>query len=152
RLDLEALKRIGDYVGKPVRFETLEQGREFIRGISATVGAHSEEQWNQLTDTVLVKKDGYYTTHYDPAIGDSFKDLTSVTVDMHEKALWEAYDHIQAETLVVRGEHSDLLSAHTAQEMSERGPKAKVATIQAVGHAPTFMTDPQIEVVRAFLD
>ncbi|MDX1670468.1 MAG: alpha/beta hydrolase, partial [Limnobacter sp.] len=152
RLDIQALKRIGEYVGKPVRFETLEQGREFIRAISTTFGPHNEEQWNQLTDTVLVKKDGYYTTHYDPAIGDSFKDLTSVTVEMHENALWEAYDHIQAETLVIRGETSDLLSAQTAEEMSRRGPKARVETIPGVGHAPTFMTDHQIEVVRSFLD
>lgn len=151
RLDIGALRRIGDYVGKPTQFETLEQGRQYIRSISETFGPHTPEQWNQLTDTVLVQKDGHYTTHYDPAIGDSFKDLTAVTVQMHEDALWQAYDHIQAETLVVRGEFSDLLSQETAEEMKQRGPKAQLKVIKGVGHAPTFMSDEQITVVKEFL-
>ena len=151
RLDIAALHRIGEYVGKSMQFKTLEEGRHYIRAICETFGSHSPEQWNQLTDSVLVQKGGFYTTHYDPAIGDSFKNLTDVTVQVHEDALWEAYDGIQADTMVIRGEFSDLLSQQTAEEMKQRGPKAQLKVIKGVGHAPTFMSDEQINLVKEFL-
>jgi pimeloyl-ACP methyl ester carboxylesterase len=35
--------------------------------------------------------------------------------------------------------------------MRTRGPKAALAEIPGVGHAPTLMHDDQIDIVRAFL-
>jgi hypothetical protein len=35
--------------------------------------------------------------------------------------------------------------------MAQRGPRAKVAEIAGVGHAPTLMHDDQIKLVREFL-
>jgi pimeloyl-ACP methyl ester carboxylesterase len=35
--------------------------------------------------------------------------------------------------------------------MARRGPRAKLATIEGVGHAPTFMHGDQIELAREFL-
>jgi pimeloyl-ACP methyl ester carboxylesterase len=52
---------------------------------------------------------------------------------------------------VLRGEQSDLLSHDTAVEMTRRGPKAKVAEIRGVGHAPTLLQPEQIGIVRDFL-
>jgi hypothetical protein len=43
------------------------------------------------------------------------------------------------------------LTATTHAEMAVRGPKAELATIQGVGHAPTFMSREQIDIARAFL-
>lgn len=151
-LNLEALRRIGDYVGKSLEFATLEEARTYIRTISAPFGSHSEAQWNHLTDTVLVQKDnGRWTTHYDPAIGDSFQGLTEAAANAHEQALWAAYDAIRAETHVVRGEHSDLLTVETAQTMTQRGPKAKLHTVTGTGHAPTFMSADQLDLIEGIL-
>ncbi|MFP5393073.1 MAG: alpha/beta fold hydrolase, partial [Gammaproteobacteria bacterium] len=68
-----------------------------------------------------------------------------------EDALWAAYDAITCPTLLVRGDHSDLLSRETAAAMARRGPKAKVVEIAGVGHAPTFISDAQIAIARTFL-
>jgi len=35
--------------------------------------------------------------------------------------------------------------------MAQRGPKAKVAQIAGVGHAPTLLHPEQISIVREFL-
>ncbi|WP_370262040.1 alpha/beta fold hydrolase [Limnobacter sp.] len=150
-LNFEALQRIGQYVGKSPTFDSLEQGREYIKSISVPFGPHTDEQWKQLCDGVLVQKDGQYTTHYDPKIAHAFQNLSESTTQMHEAALWAAYDAITADTLVVRGEHSDLLSPQTAQAMGQRGPRARVIEVAGVGHAPTFMQDEQIHIVRKFL-
>jgi hypothetical protein len=43
------------------------------------------------------------------------------------------------------------VSHQAAAEMTRRGPKAKVAEIRGVGHAPTLLHSDQIAVVRDFL-
>jgi len=53
--------------------------------------------------------------------------------------------------LPLRGELSDLLTRETANEMTRRGPRAKLAEIRGVGHAPTLLHPDQIAVVRDFL-
>ena len=150
-LNFNALQRIGEYVGKPVQFQTLDEARNYIRTISQPFGPHTESQWSALTDSVLVQKDQYWIPHYDPAIGQAFQNLSESTTLMHEAALWAAYDAIKADTLVVRGEHSDLLNHLTVENMRQRGPKARVVEVQGVGHAPTFVQNEQIHLVRDFL-
>ena len=65
--------------------------------------------------------------------------------------MWAAYDAIRVPVLLVRGSESDLLTRETAQAMTERGPRARLAEIPGVGHAPTFMHDDQIALVKNFL-
>ena len=36
--------------------------------------------------------------------------------------------------------------------MTDRGPRATLATIDGVGHAPMFMSDDQVAIVRRFLE
>ena len=55
------------------------------------------------------------------------------------------------EALVLRGADSDLLPRATWLQMGERGPRAKLAEIQGVGHAPMFLTEEQISITRDFL-
>lgn len=151
-LNLEALQRIGTYVGADVKFDTRAQAHQYIRAISAPFGPHTEEQWAHLCDTVLVEKDGEFILHYDPSISAGFKDITAPVVQAMEAALWAAYDTIKTPTLLIRGENSDLLSPKTALEMTQRGPKARLIEVKGVGHAPTFMQDDQIQLVSDFLD
>jgi pimeloyl-ACP methyl ester carboxylesterase len=151
QLNLDALKRIGDYVSKQVMFDTKEQACEYIKQITLPFGPHTSEQWKLLCGSVLVQKENKWTTHYDPAIADSFQDLSEVTTKSHEQTLWAAYDAITAQTLLVRGELSDLLSPDTAQQMTQRGPKAKLVEVRGVGHAPTFMQNEQIALIEQFL-
>lgn len=77
--------------------------------------------------------------------------MSESTTQLHEAALWAAFDNIKADTLLVRGEHSDLLSQATAEKMSQRGPKPRVIEVAGVGHAPTFVQNDQIHIVRDFL-
>jgi pimeloyl-ACP methyl ester carboxylesterase len=51
----------------------------------------------------------------------------------------------------LRGANSDLLTAGSAQEMTRRGPKARLVEIPGVGHAPMMLDDGQVAPVRDFL-
>ena len=152
RMEAVALQRIGAYVGLPLRWPTVEAAAEYLRVVSAGFGPHSHEQWLALTRPYL-KEDGQggFVPRYDPQISLALKAMTPEIAQMGEQLLWQAYDRIQAQTLLLRGAQSDLLSVQTAQEMSMRGPKAPCVTFEGVGHAPTLVQDDQVGVVREFL-
>jgi pimeloyl-ACP methyl ester carboxylesterase len=147
-----ALARIGDYIGQDVRFDTFEEAAQYIRTISASFGAHSDEEWHKLASDVLRKnQEGQWARHYDLALAVPFKLTTPEMASAAERLLWAAYDAVRCPTLVVRGADSDLLLPEVAQEMTRRGPKAQLVELPGVGHAPTFMHADQIEVARRFL-
>jgi pimeloyl-ACP methyl ester carboxylesterase len=68
-----------------------------------------------------------------------------------DAVLWQLYDQITAQTLVTRGASSDLLTPQTAQDMTERGPKARIVEFPGVGHAPTLVAQDQVDAVTSFL-
>lgn len=151
-LDAEALIRIGDYIGQEVRFATFDEGAKFIRDVSTSFGPHSDEEWRKLAADVLRQdKDGQWIRHYDLRIAGTFQTATPESMKIDEAVMWHAYRSIKCPTLVVRGTQSDLLSRETAIAMTQQGPKAKLAEIEGVGHAPTFIHEDQIAVARAFL-
>jgi pimeloyl-ACP methyl ester carboxylesterase len=53
--------------------------------------------------------------------------------------------------LLIRGADSDLLSASTAQAMTQRGPRTQLQVFDGVGHAPTLVAEDQRVAVTAFL-
>jgi pimeloyl-ACP methyl ester carboxylesterase len=151
-LDPVALARIGDYVGQDLRFPTYEAGAAFVRDVSAAFGPHSDAEWDKLARDVLVQEpDGRWTRHYDLALAKPFSAVTPESAARDEAMLWQAFDAIRCPTLLVRGEHSDLLPRAAAEEMTRRGPRPQLVEIAGVGHAPTFVQADQIAVARAFL-
>jgi pimeloyl-ACP methyl ester carboxylesterase len=95
--------------------------------------------------------DGQLTLHYDPAIGVPVRALTAEAAAAGEATLWALYDQIQAQTLLIRGQDSDLLTSETATQMTQRGPRAQLDTWPGCGHAPTLTGDDQIAVLTDFL-
>jgi pimeloyl-ACP methyl ester carboxylesterase len=77
--------------------------------------------------------------------------MTQEMAAQGEAALWQLFDSITAQTLLLRGADSDLLSRETAAQMTQRGPKACVVEFAGVGHAPTLIADDQVQTVTGFL-
>jgi pimeloyl-ACP methyl ester carboxylesterase len=143
-----ALERIGEYLGKTVSFDSLGEAEKYVRGISAPFGPHSDVQWRFLAETwVRRQEDGSLRPHYDTRIAEAYR----ATLPEKDLELWHLYDAVRCPTLLLRGEHSDIVSRQTAAEMARRGPRAKLAEIRGVGHAPTLLQPEQIAVVRDFL-
>lgn len=143
-----ALERIAAYVGQELRFATLEEAEKYVRTISAPFGPHSDAQWRFLAETwVRRTEDGSFRPHYDTRIAEAYR----ATMPEKDLELWHLYDAVRCPTLLLRGEQSDLVARQTAAEMARRGPKARLAEIRGVGHAPTLLHPDQIAVVRDFL-
>jgi pimeloyl-ACP methyl ester carboxylesterase len=151
-----ALRRIGEYLATPPDFASPAEAEAYIRAVAEPFGKLSDAQWRHLTTHVIKSGPaGGFQLRYDPGIAAPYAAL----VQAQEAAgkggdieLWPLYDAIQCPTLVIRGEHSDLLSRETVAAMAARGPHARSVEIPAVGHAPMFMDDSQVAVVRDFLN
>jgi pimeloyl-ACP methyl ester carboxylesterase len=144
----ESLQRIGTYVGTDPDWATFEEALAFVKLVSEPFGPLTEAQWYHLTETSIKQRpDGRWCFRYDPRIAAPFRAaFADKDVD-----LWPLYEQIQCPTLVIRGAQSDLLTSETWQKMATCGPKAKLAEIEGVGHAPMFQSAEQIAVVRDFL-
>ena len=143
-----AVKRIGEYVGLAPQFASFAEAEQYVRLVSATFGKLTDAQWKHLTEHVTRQKaDGGYEFVYDPGIAEPFRKA----MNDEDVILWPLYDAIRCPTLVVRGAESDLLTHETCLEMGRRGPKALIAEIPGVGHAPMFLDEAQVAIVREFL-
>lgn len=150
-----SIVRIGMYLGAPITFDSVQQGADAMWAISKGFGPHTPEQWLALSVPMLrLVSDApgsKLRMHYDPALAVPFKQATKDSTLQNETKLWQLYDHITAQTLLLRGAQSDLLSPATAQAMGQRGPKARLVEFAGVGHAPTLMAADQVAAVAGFL-
>jgi pimeloyl-ACP methyl ester carboxylesterase len=150
----QALQRIGEYLGRPVQFSSVQQAADALWAVSSSFGPHTPEQWLAFSRHMVkpvLDEPGLVTLHYDPAMAIPFKAMTPESVAESEAQLWRVYDNITATTLLTRGAQSDLLTPETAQAMAARGPKARLVEFEGVGHAPTFIPDNQVQTVTDFL-
>lgn len=149
-----SIVRIGTYLGVPITFDSVQQGADAMWAISKGFGPHSPEQWLALSRPMLrpvPDAPGKLRLHYDPALAVPFKQASEASTLQGEKTLWQLYDNISAQTLLLRGADSDLLSPATAQAMGQRGPKARLVEFAGVGHAPTVVSANQLAAVTGFL-
>lgn len=141
-----AIERLASYVGKDSRFPGIEALEQYLRVVSASFGPLTDAQWRHLAVHSSRRcDDGSLRLAYDPAIGDAF------AMPPQDISLWPVWDAISCRTLLLRGRESDLLLRETAEEMTRRGPRARLVEFAGVGHAPMLMAEDQIAVVREFL-
>jgi pimeloyl-ACP methyl ester carboxylesterase len=93
--------------------------------------------------------DGRLVADFDVAIAEQFgaADLSQPLPD-----LWAQFA-LFAETpvMVVRGEHSRLLSRETVKEMAKRHPECRVLEAAGQGHAPLLHLDGLAGSIAMFL-
>jgi pimeloyl-ACP methyl ester carboxylesterase len=149
-LEPAAVSRIGEYLGKPVQFETLQQGVEYAALLAQTFGPLTPEEWREINTPLLHERDGAWYFRYDPRIAVPFGATTEEQAAAGEAALRGALKATRAPVLVVRGEQSDLLSRETVQKMVAQGTAVSSVEIPGVGHAPAFVSADQIAIARRF--
>lgn len=153
-IEWQALQRIGQYLGRTGAFADEQQAADALWKVSQTFGPHTPAQWLAFTRPMLKPLgdgSGRLTLHYDPGLALPYAAFTQEAAAQGEALLWAAYDQITADTLILRGAASDLLSGTTATAMTQRGPKARVIEFPGIGHAPTLLAPDQVQAVLSFL-
>ena len=151
-LDEAGLERIRDYVGgRPDGFDSWTEAAEAIRSYQRGLPqAWGEAEWEALARRLCSESgDGSIRFDYDPAIATPFR--TS-----HGKAevdMWPFFDALaRRPVLVLRGEHSDLLTADALVQLGERSPNVSTVTVPGVGHPPELTEPESVAAIDAFLE
>lgn len=141
--DREAGERISSYLSNPPTVRTLGELEAYFQQIYG--GNKPNADIRRLTVTSARRTDdGHWTPNYDP-------DIVSVRFgDGEPRDLWDEWDRLTAEILVLRGEESDVLSTAELDTMADRTDCA-VIEYAGVGHAPSLATAEQIDDVTGFL-
>ena len=150
RIEPEAIKRLGSYVGQTFSFTNRADALERLNAICASFGEHTPQEWEIYNGPMLIQKNGLWEMHYDPDISVPFASVNPIMAKAGEMAMWHAFKQIHIPMLIVRGGNSDLLSAKTVAEMCKVNPYARSIEIPNVGHAPAFVKTEQIALAKEF--
>jgi pimeloyl-ACP methyl ester carboxylesterase len=154
RVAARALQRISAYLTEDAgrTFASIEAVDGHLREILEPFGDLTDEQWRHLAvHGARQVEGGRWRLRHDPAISKTF--WWPIVLDI---VLWQVWDKVECPTLILRGVHSDLLSAQTVRLMTRRGAAAKRGLVRNIevpdcGHAPALMEDSQTDLVADFL-
>ena len=148
-LEAAGIERIRGYVGK------LPAPRDWVEAvgiIQGYAGQHftglSDEDWVAFAQTTFWNREGALTIRYDRALMKALQNLDTTALP----TLWPQFEALgRAPLLVIRGEHSDLLSTETADAMVRRHPDSRLVTVKGQGHAPLLRDSTTLASISAFM-
>ena len=147
-IEHDGLVRISGYVGRTPLPGSWTEAAQIVAGMNRRAfPAVPDELWETVAHAWFNEKDGRPARGYDPGIG-----RTLSVKDGAIPQLWPQFMALaQVPVLVVRGEHSDILSAGTAEEMLRRHPNCAAITVPGQGHAPLLMDELSVSAIQHFI-
>jgi pimeloyl-ACP methyl ester carboxylesterase len=151
-IEKASLLRIRRYLGKPVSFANWDEAGTMLKNNTPGFESLTDAEWRDLARRVFIAKDGHITNDYDLHLADTFPSEEQILSEAAPD-LWQVFDALRSmPVMVLRGEHSDLLSAQTVAEMKKRHPRLAAHTIKNRGHVP-FLDEPDAKgAIGAWLE
>jgi pimeloyl-ACP methyl ester carboxylesterase len=147
-IEPDGLARIVAYIGRmPVPADWDEATRIVYEVSQRQFPIVTMEEWAEQARAWFNDENGVPALGYDPNIA---KALSPDNGPFPE--LWPQFGALaHVPVLAIRGEHSDILSAKTLEEMRSRHPRLDVLTVRGQGHAPLLRDGPTVSAIQAFL-
>lgn len=151
-LDPAGIERISGYVGQPLLFRNWDEAAAaFGEKYRDMHPAYGRDEWLRYAKRVARETDRGVEFDYDMAIAEPFRAMDDKTA-----AAGNAWPLLRAlagrPVLILRGEHSDLLTPRIAERMRDSIPGAELVTVPNVGHAPDFDEPESIAAVDRLLE
>jgi len=150
-IEMAGLLRIKGYVGRlPQPADFAEATQLLRRAMGNQFPGWSDTTWDRYARLTWQETGSGLVTRYDPALS-----ATLAAVDPLEPPppLWEQYDALpDVPLMVIRGEHSDLLSRETVAAMRARRPGLEAIEIAGEGHAPLLADGRTLEPIARFIE
>jgi pimeloyl-ACP methyl ester carboxylesterase len=149
-IETAGLARIMGYAGKVPLPSTWGEATELVKSMNRRFFTNlSQQEWEELARQMFCEQNGRPAPGYDDRLADA---LSEIDISQKVPTMWaqfEALSHVPI--LVLRGEHSDLLSAATVAEMERRHSRLASVTVHAQGHAPLLKDRFTIGMISDFL-
>lgn len=146
------LARIREYVGQGRSYETWVHAARALQEANRDIyPAWDLPAWLRMAKRCMViGTGGRITFDYDMNIAEPFEAEQGPAPA--PEVMWGIYESIaRRPLLVLRGAHSDILSAEVAARMKVRGAATELVTVPGVGHAPTLDEDEAIAAIDRLL-
>lgn len=149
-VETAGLARIMGYAGKIPLPASWEEATELVRSMNKRFFPKlTAEEWQEVARQFFGEADGRPAQGYDPNLGNA---LGEIDIAQKIPNMWTQFEALKRiPVLVLRGEHSDILSPATVAEMSERHPRLASVTVYAQGHAPLLKDRFTIGIIADFL-
>ena len=135
RIEAEGLMAIRSYVGLSGPFPDWAAATEHVRTIYApSFPALSHSDFDRMARATFIETGNGIVADHDPNLA---RQLALLDLDQPLPELWNAFEALSAvPLLVIRGEHSTLLSRATVDRMQSRHPDLAAVEVAGQGHAP----------------
>ncbi len=142
----EGIERIIDYLTNPPAFDRLTDLEAYYRETYEPFSEMTAAEWRRFTTTSYRRNEGgEFMPAYDTRV------VEPLLTEDPPVAQWDRWEAIDVPTLVLKGEHSDILADSTFEEMQSRRPEIETRTFDC-GHAPALnvpeMIDPVVSLFR----
>ena len=150
-LSAEGIERIGGYVGKPLLFSDWDDAADQLSAKYGDVHpGYGRAEWLRYAKRICRETARGVEFDYDMAIAEPFRQMDPHTASA--AAAWPMFRALAGRpVLILRGEHSDLLSPEMAARMRNAITGAELVTVANVGHAPDFDEPQSIAAVDRLL-
>ena len=147
-IEPEGLARIVAYIGRmPLPADWDEATRVVYDMNKRQFPIVPMEDWAEQARAWFNDDNGLPMLGYDPNIAKALS-LTEGPIP----ELWPQFGALaHVPVLAIRGEHSDILSAKTLEEMRVRHPRLDVFTVRGQGHAPLLRDGSTLSAIQTFL-
>jgi pimeloyl-ACP methyl ester carboxylesterase len=142
KIDSQGLIRIRSYLGADPQFESWDHAVRALKATNPGFPSLSDEEWLAFARRVFRDEGGLPRADYDAGLTRNFPTVEEIASGKVPE-LWGLLE-LMAElpSVVLRGEHSDLLSAETVSEMQARHKRLAAVTVAERGHVP-FLDEPE---------
>jgi pimeloyl-ACP methyl ester carboxylesterase len=148
-LEPRGMARIRGYVGRLPLPRSIPDAADLLKEMmSERFNGLSEADWEAYAKITFADAVGRIKSRYDQNL---MKTLEGLDLEQPLPTLWPQFDGLRGvPLLILRGANSDLFSAETLKEMTERHPGAEVHTVEGQGHAPLLLDQETVTRICGF--
>jgi pimeloyl-ACP methyl ester carboxylesterase len=155
QLESAGLERIYTVLRSPPSFADWEDAAQALKRNNERLFPNvGEDRWREFSRALYREDQGRIVGDYDPKFPRAILEGsgTNPRTDSGAADLWKWFAALTGiPALVLRGEHSELLSGETVAEMKARKPDLVTLTVKDRGHVP-FLDEPEaVLAIDAFL-
>ncbi|MVA26640.1 alpha/beta fold hydrolase [Agrobacterium vitis] len=149
-LEKEGLIAIRDYLSGNGGPKTWADCPAYLKSVhGATFPVLEQQDWEDMAQALYRDENGIPVADYDPAIAAQ---ISSIDFSKPIPDLWVQYEALAPfPLLIIRGEHSQLLSRQASESMIARHPSASLVIAKGQGHAPLLHLMPLAAEIERFL-
>ena len=143
-----ALEPVRTFVAHPGVYENWDEAIACLKSLFPDLPAEDADDWRTIAEATFREMgDGKLLPDWDPEIGRSIAGPPPP-----DSELWPLFDSLAGRPLgLLRGAKSQFLTAETFARMRLHRPDMYCAEIEDVGHAPSLVEPPSLDLIKDVL-